>query len=103
MHDVQTAFNLPYIYDYVTNLCRQQAKVIQNQDNEHVRSIGQGEIRRKKYKRLTLGGGEAYDRSSCTISKIDMICFAKESRDSSVGIETGYGLDDQEGREFESR
>jgi hypothetical protein len=25
------------------------------------------------------------------------------SRDSSVGIETGYGLDDQEGREFESR
>jgi hypothetical protein len=25
------------------------------------------------------------------------------SRDSSVGIATGYGLDDQEGREFESR
>jgi hypothetical protein len=27
----------------------------------------------------------------------------KRSRDSSVGIATGYGLDDQEGREFESR
>jgi hypothetical protein len=26
-----------------------------------------------------------------------------ESRDSSVGMATGYGLDDQEGREFESR
>jgi hypothetical protein len=25
------------------------------------------------------------------------------SRDSSVGIATGYGLDDQEGREFDSR
>jgi hypothetical protein len=25
------------------------------------------------------------------------------SRDSSVGIATGYGLDDQEGRDFESR
>jgi hypothetical protein len=25
------------------------------------------------------------------------------SRDSSVGIATDYGLDDQEGREFESR
>jgi hypothetical protein len=32
--------------------------------NEHVRGIGQGEARRGKYKRLKLGGGEAYDRSS---------------------------------------
>jgi hypothetical protein len=32
--------------------------------NENVRNIGQGEARHKKYKRLKLGGGQAYDRSS---------------------------------------
>jgi hypothetical protein len=31
---------------------------------EHVRGIGQGEARHRKYKRLKLGGGQAYDRSS---------------------------------------
>jgi hypothetical protein len=45
-------------------LCRQQAEVIQNHENEHVPGIGQGEARRRKYKKLKLGGGEAYDRSS---------------------------------------
>jgi hypothetical protein len=54
------AFKLPYIYDYITKLCRQQAEVIQN----HVRNIGQGEPRHRKYKRLKLGGGQAYGRSS---------------------------------------
>jgi hypothetical protein len=38
--------------------------VIQNHDNENVRNIGQGEARHRKYKRLKLGGGQAYDRSS---------------------------------------
>jgi hypothetical protein len=37
------AFKLPYIYDYTTTLCRQQAQVIQNHDNVIVRNIGQGE------------------------------------------------------------
>jgi hypothetical protein len=45
-------------------LCRQQAEVIQNHDNENVRNIGQDEARHKKYKRLKLGVGQAYDRSS---------------------------------------
>jgi hypothetical protein len=27
-------------------------------ENEHVRNIGQGEARYRKYKRLTLGGGQ---------------------------------------------
>jgi hypothetical protein len=62
--DLHTAFNLPYVYDYITKLCRRQAKVIQNHGNEHVRCIGQGEARHRKYKRLKLGGGQAYDRSS---------------------------------------
>jgi hypothetical protein len=64
VRDLHTAFNLPYAYDYTTKLCRQQAEVIQNHKNEHVRSIGQGEARHKKYKRLKLGGDEAYGRSS---------------------------------------
>jgi cystathionine beta-lyase family protein involved in aluminum resistance len=34
--------------------------------------------------------------------KYFMCIHMKRSRDSSVGIATGYGLDDQEGREFES-
>jgi hypothetical protein len=45
-------------------LCRQQAEVKQNHDNVNVRNIGQGEARHRKYKRLKLGGGQAYDRSS---------------------------------------
>jgi hypothetical protein len=40
------------------------SKVIQNHDNEHVRSTGQGEARQREYKKLKLGGGQAYDRSS---------------------------------------
>jgi hypothetical protein len=42
----------------------EQAEVIQNHMNEHVRIIGQGEARNRKYKRLKLGGGQAYARSS---------------------------------------
>jgi hypothetical protein len=51
------AFKIPYVYDYITKLCRQQAEVILNHDNENVRNIGQGEARHRKYKRLKLGGG----------------------------------------------
>jgi hypothetical protein len=29
-----TAFNLPYVYDYITKLCRRQAEVVQNLENE---------------------------------------------------------------------
>jgi hypothetical protein len=53
-----------HIYDYITKLCRPQAEVIQNHENAEVRNIGQGEPRHRKYKRLKLGGGQAYDRSS---------------------------------------
>jgi hypothetical protein len=55
---------IPYVYDYVTKLCRRQAEVVLNHENPNVRAIGQGEPRHKKYKRLKLGGGQAYDRSS---------------------------------------
>jgi hypothetical protein len=48
----------------MTKLSRQQAEVIKNHENANVRNIGQGEARHMKYKKLKLGGGQAYDRSS---------------------------------------
>jgi hypothetical protein len=62
VHELHMTFKLLYVYDYITKLCRQQAEVIQSHEN--VRNIGQGEARHRKYKRLKLGGGHAYDRSS---------------------------------------
>jgi hypothetical protein len=52
------------MYDYITKLCRTQAEVILNHVNPIVRGIGQGEAMRRKYKRLKLGGDQAYDRSA---------------------------------------
>jgi hypothetical protein len=40
-----------------------QEEVILNHVNSNVRDIGQGEAMRRKYKRLKLGGGQAYDRA----------------------------------------
>jgi hypothetical protein len=53
-----------HMYDYITKFCRKQADVIRNHEKEHVRGIEQGEAGHRKYKRLKLGGGQAYDRSS---------------------------------------
>jgi hypothetical protein len=65
VRDLHTAFNLPCVYDYsITELYRREAEVIQNHGNEHVGGIGQGEARHRKHKRLKLGGGQVYDRSS---------------------------------------
>jgi hypothetical protein len=62
--DFHTAFKLPYVYCYITKLCRQKAEVIQNHEYEHVRRIGHSEARRRTYKRLELLGSQAFDRSS---------------------------------------
>jgi hypothetical protein len=64
VRDLHVAFKIPYVHDFITKLCRQQAEVIQNHHNPNFRVIGQGEAQHKKYKRLKLGGGEVYDRSS---------------------------------------
>jgi hypothetical protein len=61
MHE---AFQMQYVYNYITKSCRQQAEVIQNHENENVRYIGQGEALHRKYKRLKHGGGHVYDCSS---------------------------------------
>jgi hypothetical protein len=47
VRDLHMAFKIPYVYDYITKLCRQQAEVIQNHDNENVRNTGQGEARHR--------------------------------------------------------
>jgi hypothetical protein len=47
--DLHTTFNLPYVYNYITKLCRKQTEVIRNHENEHVRGTGQGEARHRKY------------------------------------------------------
>jgi hypothetical protein len=40
VRELHKAFNIPYIYDYVTKLCGQTAKVIQNNGNANVRNTG---------------------------------------------------------------
>jgi hypothetical protein len=64
VRDLHMAFQIPYVYNYITKSCRQQAEVKQNDENENVRYIGQGEARHRKFKGLKLGGGHMYDRSS---------------------------------------
>jgi hypothetical protein len=61
---MRVAFQIPYVYDYTSKLCRRQAEIIHNHENEKVRNIGQGETPRIKYQRLKLGGGHVYDHSS---------------------------------------
>jgi hypothetical protein len=39
-----------YVYDYITELCRTQAEIIQNLVNPNVHGIGQGEAMHRMYK-----------------------------------------------------
>jgi hypothetical protein len=57
-------FKIPYVYDYLAKLCRMQAEVILNHLNPNIHSTGQGEAMHRKYKRLKLGGDQAYDHSA---------------------------------------
>jgi hypothetical protein len=62
VRELHKAFNIPYIYDYITKLCRQQTEVIQNHEN--VQNTGQGIAQHRKHKKLKLGGSKAYYHSS---------------------------------------
>jgi predicted nucleic acid-binding Zn ribbon protein len=64
VRDMHKAFHMPYVYDYITKSCGQQAEVIQSHENENVRCSVQGEARHRKYKRLKLGGEHVNDSSS---------------------------------------
>jgi hypothetical protein len=61
---MHTAFNLPYVHDHNNKIVQATSKSHTNHENDHVRSVGQGEARHRisVYKRLKLGG-QAYDRS----------------------------------------
>jgi hypothetical protein len=63
VRDIHVTFKIPYVYDYVTKLCRQQVQVIQNHEYENVRNIGQSETRHRKYKMRKLAGDHINDRS----------------------------------------
>jgi hypothetical protein len=58
------AFKIPYVYDYISKLCRTQAEVTLNHVNPNVRGTGQEEAGHRKYKRIELDSGQAYDRST---------------------------------------
>jgi hypothetical protein len=58
------AFKISYVYHCVTKLCRTQVEVILTLRNPLVYGTGQGEAMHRKYKRLKLGGGQAYDCSA---------------------------------------
>jgi hypothetical protein len=57
VRDMHVTFQSPYDYIYITNL-------FHNNENKNERNIGQGETPHRKYKRLKLGGGHLYERSS---------------------------------------
>jgi hypothetical protein len=47
-------FKIPYLYDFVIKLCREQATVIINHENVNIRNTGQGEARTESIKGLEL-------------------------------------------------
>jgi hypothetical protein len=53
VHHLHKASSLPYVYEYITKLCRQQVEVIQNHENEHVRNVGEGKARHLAVAKLT--------------------------------------------------
>jgi hypothetical protein len=62
--ELHMAFKIPYVYDYVTELCKTQAEVILSHVNPNVCDIEQGKARHRKCKRLELGRGQAYSCSA---------------------------------------
>jgi len=62
-HHMHVALQSPYIYDFIPKICRKPAEVPQSHDNKIVRSIGNGEAQKRIYKRMKLGGDQAYNLS----------------------------------------
>jgi hypothetical protein len=61
--ELHVVFKMPCVYDFTAQLVRQQARVVQNHETANFGNIGQDETMHRKYRRLTLGGSQAYDRS----------------------------------------
>jgi len=49
IHDLHRSFKVPYLYDYITHLCRKQVSIICNHDSIIICNIGQGESCHRKY------------------------------------------------------
>jgi hypothetical protein len=60
--ELHMALQVPYVYDYVTKLCRKQAEGLQSHGNANFLAIAKGEARHRKYK-PKLGCCQAYNRS----------------------------------------
>jgi hypothetical protein len=60
--DLHIAFKIPYISDFVTKLCGEQATVIRNHGNVNICNIGQDQVQHEQYERLELDGGQTYKR-----------------------------------------
>jgi hypothetical protein len=58
------ALKISYVYDYINKICRTQAEVILNHLNPNVRATGKAEAKHRKCKKLKLGGGQVYHRST---------------------------------------
>jgi hypothetical protein len=84
IHDMHMTFQIQYVCDYITKLCRQQSQVIQNHGNAHVCNIGEGEARHRKYKKLKLDGAQVYGHSSsvATWTTLDIELSAIPTMDS---------------------
>jgi hypothetical protein len=54
VRELHLALHIPYVYNNITQLSRQQAEVIQNHNNENVRNIGQGKANHRKYRRSSI-------------------------------------------------
>jgi hypothetical protein len=53
-----------FLTEISSHNCAGSKQKSQNHVNPNIRNIRQGEAQHRNYKRLKLGGGQAYDRSS---------------------------------------
>jgi hypothetical protein len=68
--EIHVVFSIPYIYGFITRLCRQQADVIRNHENAYIGRIGINAVAHRKGKRLKLCGGRAYNSSDSEASLV---------------------------------
>jgi hypothetical protein len=61
------AFRIPYVYNYITKLCRTQAEISLNHVNPNVHGIGQGEAMNRNCKRLR---PSAVQLTNCSFSVV---------------------------------
>jgi hypothetical protein len=67
------AFQVAYIYDCITKLCRKQAEVIQNHENENVLDIGKDEAEAENISCLNL---VAVKRTAVQVTKTAVVTRA---------------------------